>query len=163
MCNRFIYRLENWQQRLHEVSTRRCARINRAVRWVGTEIREPPSFHGINDLETLLSEYEEAVLENQRLLALDLSLKATPTRWWGTQKETITDWYQCKWLLHIRFGAEQKKNDQRRYDGQGAPTEHLEKCRTRWKMTPLEEWPHHFIHTLEGIPANWYTNQELCK
>jgi hypothetical protein len=26
--------LENWQQRLHKVSTRRCARIDRAVRWV---------------------------------------------------------------------------------------------------------------------------------
>jgi hypothetical protein len=28
-------------------------------------------------------------------------------------------------------------------------------------MTPPEEWPHHFIHTLEGIPVNWYTDQEL--
>jgi hypothetical protein len=41
--------------------------------------------------------------------------------------------------------------------------EHLEKCRTLWKMTPPEEWPHHFIHTLEGIPTNWYTDQELRK
>jgi hypothetical protein len=30
-------------------------------------------------------------------------------------------------------------------------------------MTPPEEWPHHFIHTLEGIPVNWYTDQELRK
>jgi hypothetical protein len=30
-------------------------------------------------------------------------------------------------------------------------------------MTPPEEWPHHFIHTLEGIPANWYVDQELCR
>jgi hypothetical protein len=155
--------LENWQQRLHEVSMRRCARIDRAVRWVGTEIREPPSFHGINDLETFLTQYEDAVLENQRLLALDLALKATPARWWGAHKETITDWYQCKRLLRIRFGAEQKNNKQQKYDGHGAPTEHLEACRTLWKMTPPEEWPHHFIHTLEGIPANWYTDQELRK
>jgi urate oxidase len=28
-------------------------------------------------------------------------------------------------------------------------------------MTPLEEWSHHFIHTLEGIPTNWYVDQEL--
>jgi hypothetical protein len=28
--------LENWQQRLHEVSTRICERIDRAVRWVCT-------------------------------------------------------------------------------------------------------------------------------
>ena len=32
-----------------------------------------------------------------------------------------------------------------------------------WKMTPPEEWPYHFIHTLEGILVKWYTNQELCK
>jgi hypothetical protein len=43
--------LENWQQGLHEVSTRRCTRIDFAVRWVGTKIMEPPTFHGLNDLE----------------------------------------------------------------------------------------------------------------
>jgi hypothetical protein len=155
--------LENWQQRLHEVSTRRCARIGRAVRWVGKEIREPPSFHGLNDLETFLTQYEDKVLENQRLLALDLALKATPARWWGTHKETITDWYQCKRILHIRFSAEHEYNKQPKYQGQEAPAEHLVKCKTLWKMTPLEEWPHHFIHTLEGIPVNWYTDQELRK
>jgi hypothetical protein len=42
--------LDNWKQRLHEVSTRRCACIESAIRWVGTYIREPPNFHGLNDL-----------------------------------------------------------------------------------------------------------------
>jgi hypothetical protein len=88
--------LENWQQLLHEVSTRRCARIDRAVTWVGTEIREPPSFHGINNLEEFLTKYEEEVLENQRLLALDISLKETLAIWWGSHKETIWYWYPCK-------------------------------------------------------------------
>jgi hypothetical protein len=88
--------LENWQQRLHEISTRRCARIDCAVRWVGTEIREPPIFHGVNELEEFLTKYEEEVLENKRLLSLDISLKATLGRWWGVHKETIQDWYQCK-------------------------------------------------------------------
>ena len=83
--------LENWQQRLHEVSTRRCARIDRTVRWVGTEIREPPSFHGVNDLEEFLAKYEEGVLEKKRILALYISLKDTPARWWGAHKETIQD------------------------------------------------------------------------
>jgi hypothetical protein len=104
--------LEKWQQRLHEVSTRRCARIDRTVTWEGTEIREPPSFHGLNDLETLLTQYEDEALENQRLLSLDLALKATPARWWGTHKESITDWYQCKQLLSIRFYVEQEHNKQ---------------------------------------------------
>jgi hypothetical protein len=114
-------------------------------------------------LEKFLAQYEDEVLENYRLLALDLALNATPARWWGTHKETIIDWYQCKWLLRIRFSAEQKNNKQQKYDGQGAPMEHFEECRMLWKMKPLEEWPHNFIHTLEGIPANWYTNQELRK
>jgi hypothetical protein len=30
-------------------------------------------------------------------------------------------------------------------------------------MTPPEEWSHHFIHTLEGIPTNWYTDQKMHK
>jgi hypothetical protein len=54
--------LEKWQQRLHEVSMRRCERIDCVVRWVGTKIREPPSFHRVNDLETLLSQYVDEVL-----------------------------------------------------------------------------------------------------
>jgi hypothetical protein len=89
------------------------------------------------------------VLENQRLLALDIALKATPARWSGAHKETIQHWYQCKQLLCIIFGSEQGSNKIERYDGQGSPFEHLEKCKTQWRMKPLEEWPHHFIHTLE--------------
>jgi len=48
--------LEKWQQRLHKVSMRRCARIDRAVRWIGIEIKEPPNFHRLNDLETFLTQ-----------------------------------------------------------------------------------------------------------
>jgi hypothetical protein len=54
--------LENWKQRIHGVSMRRCARIDRTVRWVGTKIKEPPSFHEINDLKKFLTQYEDAVL-----------------------------------------------------------------------------------------------------
>jgi hypothetical protein len=97
--------LENLQQQLHEVSTTRCTRIDCVVRWVSTEIREPLSFHGLNDLEEFLKKYEEEALENHRLLSLDISLKETPTRWWGAHKETIQDWYQCKRIVCIRFGA----------------------------------------------------------
>jgi hypothetical protein len=45
----------------------------------------------LNDLEELLTSYEEEFLENNRLLALDISLKETPTIWWGVHKETIQD------------------------------------------------------------------------
>jgi hypothetical protein len=83
--------LGNWKKRLHEFSTRMCARIDCGVRWVGKKIREPPSFYGSNDLEEFLTNIEEEVLENHRLLALDIALKETPSRWWGAHKETIHD------------------------------------------------------------------------
>jgi hypothetical protein len=56
---------------------------------VGTDIREPHNFHRLNDLEEFLKKYEEEVLENQRFLALDISLKYTPAIWWGAHKEII--------------------------------------------------------------------------
>jgi hypothetical protein len=71
------------EKRLHEVSTRRCTRIDCAVRWVRTKIREPPSFHGLNELEEFLTKYQEEVFENQRLLPLDIALKESPGRWRG--------------------------------------------------------------------------------
>ena len=34
--------LENWQNRLHEVSARRCAYLTKSLRWIGAEINEIP-------------------------------------------------------------------------------------------------------------------------
>ena len=93
----------------------------------------------MNDLESFLAQYEDELLENQRLLALDIALKATPARWWGSHKETIQNWYKCKRLLCIRLGVEQGRNNMEKYDGQGTPLEHLEKWKTQWMMTPSEE------------------------
>jgi hypothetical protein len=50
-----------------------------------------PTFDGLNHLETFLSDFEEIVPVQQRLLALDEALKETPTRWWGTHKNNIVD------------------------------------------------------------------------
>jgi hypothetical protein len=44
------------------------------------------NFYGKNDLEEFLINFESYVLENQRLLVLYITLKETPTRWWGTHK-----------------------------------------------------------------------------
>jgi hypothetical protein len=52
-------------------------------------------------------------------LVLDISLKATFALWWGTHKENINDWYQCKRLLHIRFGVEQENKHMEKYDRRG--------------------------------------------
>jgi hypothetical protein len=47
--------VENWKQQLHEVSMRRCATVTRAVIWVGTEVRQFPTFTEEEDLENFLT------------------------------------------------------------------------------------------------------------
>jgi hypothetical protein len=91
--------LENWKNKMYEVSTWRCARLTREVRWIDTTVSNLPTFDGLNHLETFLLEFEETVPVQQRLLALDKALKATPTRWWGTHKRNIVNWIQCHTLM----------------------------------------------------------------
>ena len=50
--------LENWKNRLHEVSMRRCAKNTRPVRRVETQSRELPTYEGLPNLATFLSEFE---------------------------------------------------------------------------------------------------------
>jgi hypothetical protein len=61
------------------------------VRWIGSEIREPPSFYGLVDLEEFLMKFELEVIENQRLPLLDIYLKYTPSHCCGTHKENINN------------------------------------------------------------------------
>ena len=49
--------LENWQNRLHEVSMRRCARITKSIRRVGTQSRSLPTYEGLPNLEMFLTEF----------------------------------------------------------------------------------------------------------
>jgi hypothetical protein len=74
---------------MYEFYAQRCARLTREVRWIGTTVSNLPTFDGLNHLETFLLEFEETVPVQQRLLALDEALKATPARWWGTHKRNI--------------------------------------------------------------------------
>jgi hypothetical protein len=97
--------LENWQQRLHEVSTRKCAQITHALRWIGTEVCDPPRYDGLTDVAYFIREFELKISYQQILLALDVALKVTPTRWWVAHKDGIRDWQQCRRLLQVRFGT----------------------------------------------------------
>ena len=51
--------LENWKNRLHEVSMRRCARVTRSVRRVDNESRELPTYESfIYALDTVTKTYD---------------------------------------------------------------------------------------------------------
>nr|KUM49186.1 hypothetical protein ABT39_MTgene3735 [Picea glauca] len=91
-----------WQTRNHEIDSRRCATV-RAVCWIGTELRDPPMYDGTINVEDLLSSMEYRVVEEQRIPALDMLLKATPARWWDTHKEDLTTWDAVQPAMIHRF------------------------------------------------------------
>jgi hypothetical protein len=58
-------------------------------------------------------------MENKILPVLDIALKYTLAIWWGTHKENINNWFQCKRLLRIRFSAKQENKYEDKYEGFG--------------------------------------------
>lgn len=53
--------LENWHNRLHEVSIRHCARITKSIHCMISEVCNLPSYDGLGDVNTFLNDYEEQV------------------------------------------------------------------------------------------------------
>ena len=49
--------------------------MTHALRGVGSKVREPPTFHGQNNLEEFLRIFELDVMENQIFLVLCMALK----------------------------------------------------------------------------------------
>ena len=52
--------------------------ITQSLRHVAIETVELPTYEGLSGLSDFFQEFEEKVFEPQRILALDVSLKATP-------------------------------------------------------------------------------------
>jgi hypothetical protein len=84
--------LEHWKQRMDEVSTRRCARITQTLRSIGIDLCDPSGYDGLTNIRLFVKEFELQVPKQQRLLALDVVLKETPSRWWDAHREGMEDW-----------------------------------------------------------------------
>ena len=65
-----------------------------------------PTYESLPNLASFLVEFEEKVTKSQQLSAFDYVLKAMPTKWWGTHKQSISEWPQCRILMEIIFGEE---------------------------------------------------------
>ena len=87
--------LENWQNRMHEVSLRKCGLITQSLCHVATKIIELLIYEGLLELSRFLEEFKVKVSKPQRLVALGEALKATLARWWAIHKDTIHEWAQC--------------------------------------------------------------------
>ena len=132
----------------------------RFVQWVDNELRELPTYEGFPNLATFLHDFEGIVIESQQLSALDHVLKATPAKWWGTHKQSISEWPQCQSLMDAIFD-EEVTTVSHKYTCLLSPAKHINRCRTAFAEYPQQEWIHHFIHTLEIMPRSWYTSIEL--
>jgi len=152
--------LEEWRNRRHEVSTRRCAYMTKSLRWIGSEVFNVPSFDGTNDLEEFICAYQVTVQEKDWLRALDVALKATAARWWVTHKDHIEDWSQLKSLMTTHFSTTMVYEGVK-YKGDTLPRDYMDVCLEAWKTVPQVEWVHRFTSTLDTIPKNWYVKLEL--
>ena len=60
--------------------------MTKSLRWIGTEVKDIPSFHGLADVNDFLQQFEQEIRHEQRMAAIDLAVKAKPTRWWHANK-----------------------------------------------------------------------------
>ena len=95
----------------------------------GERAKRAPTNEGFPNLATFLHEFEGLVIESQRLSMLDHVLKATPSRWWGTHKQSISECPQCRRLMEARFG-EEVTTMSHKYIGLSNPVEHINHCHT---------------------------------
>lgn len=164
----------NQQERNNEISSRRCASV-KTIRWIGSELRDPPMSYVTGNVEYFLDAMSYRVVEDQRIPALDMVLKATPTHWWAAHKKDLTTWdvvqpammhqfvpppeFECQ-DLSVAKGKTIKFVEQ--YEGKFDPYIHIENYLQKWEREGLQPhyWLHKFLHTLGPIPKYWYSHEE---
>ena len=77
--------------------------MTKSLLWIGTDIIDIPSFHGLADVNDFLQQFEKEIPQEQRMKTMDLAVKDTPARWWHAHKERIASWDDLKRLMAIRF------------------------------------------------------------
>ena len=82
--------------------------MSKSLRWIGAEITDIPSYHGLTDTQDFLEQFEQQIPYEQRIAAMDLAVQATPTRWWYVHKENIASWDDIKRLMMIRFSVDRE-------------------------------------------------------
>ena len=116
---------------------------------------KPLRFDGLGEFEEFIEEFQEQVPTEVRTGALDIALKETPVRWWGTHKESLKEWEQVKRMMKIIFGHNLVYFDTL-YTREEFTLRHIDICIVKWTEhnVPEEEWIHHFIHSLDMVPKN---------
>jgi hypothetical protein len=64
------------------------------------EVREHPTYNGTSNLGNFLVSMEDNIVEDQRIVVLDLD---TPSKWWASHKEVIKNWEDVKNSINVDF------------------------------------------------------------
>jgi len=75
------------------------------------------------------------VLEKNHFQALDLVLRAKPTRWWGTHKENFDGRREYRRMMKVQF-CHQKVEVTKKYDTRSDPCDHLAKWTNAYGAEP---------------------------
>lgn len=76
-----------------------CNVMIRSLNCVLIEVRDLPTYDGLNKVDTFLDKFEREVPENKYFKALNLVLRTTPARWWGMNKGSFEDWHECRRMM----------------------------------------------------------------
>ena len=71
---------------------------------ISTKVHKLPYYDGLDDVNIFLDHFERDVLKEHRFQALDLDLRATLSRCWGTHKDNIADGKEYHRLMRLIFG-----------------------------------------------------------
>jgi len=93
---------------------------------VSSEVRNILYYDGLTDVDKFLDSFEREVPEKHRFQALDLALHATPTRWWGTHKDSFEEWREYQRMVRLQFGHPKVWLTEK-YNGRNDPHDHLAK------------------------------------
>lgn len=63
-----------------------------------------PYYDGLTDVDKFLDAFERKVPKKHRFQALDLALRATPARWWGTHKANFDGCHEYRRMMRVQFG-----------------------------------------------------------
>lgn len=90
------------------------------MRWIGTELQDPPVYDGTGTVSNLIEGMEFRVAEEKRIPALDAVLRGTPARWWATQKgDLLPTWDDVQPVMMHRFVAPPEFEAQDIAEGRG--------------------------------------------
>jgi len=78
--------------------------MTKSLRCVSSKVRSLPYYDGLTDVDKFLDAFEREVPKKHCFQALDLALRATPTRWWGMHKDSFDGCHEYRKMKRMWFG-----------------------------------------------------------